>query len=72
VVTSGECDLVNAVKNLPGIDICFVHNLNTRLLSSGDRPGRLVVWTEPAIERMKEEKLFMSNKPKKVLTNGSI
>jgi len=38
-----------AFRNLPGVDITTAHQLNTALLAPGGDPGRLVVFTEPAL-----------------------
>ncbi|MBD3405457.1 MAG: 50S ribosomal protein L4 [Candidatus Lokiarchaeota archaeon] len=48
-----------AARNLPGVDVTEVHGLNAELLAPGTHPGRLVIWTESAIERLESEKLFM-------------
>jgi len=47
-----------AARNLPGVDIVEVHGLNAELLAPGTHPGRLVLWTKSAIERLREENLF--------------
>ncbi len=46
-------------RNLPGVDVVEVHGLNVELLAPGTHPGRLVVWTKSAIERLEKEKLFL-------------
>ena len=47
-----------AARNLPGIDVCIVHNLNAEILAPGAAPGRLTIYSEPAIEKLREENLF--------------
>tara|TARA_Y100000310_G_scaffold338378_1_gene427848 strand:+ start:425 stop:1273 length:849 start_codon:yes stop_codon:yes gene_type:complete len=64
VVVSGECGLVNATRNLQGFEVCCVESLNAELLAPGAVPGRLVIWTESALERLDKEKLFLKDKPK--------
>ncbi len=59
IVVSKECRLINASKNIPGVNIIEVKNLNTELLAPGTIPGRLVVWTDKAIEVLEKEKLFL-------------
>ena len=46
-------------RNLPGVDIVEVHGLNAELLAPGTHPGRLVLWTKSAIERLEAENLFI-------------
>ncbi|MBN2422519.1 50S ribosomal protein L4 [Candidatus Woesearchaeota archaeon] len=57
-VVSQDCDLLNSSKNLPGIDIALVNNLNIELLAPGAACGRLTIYTRSAIERIENEKLF--------------
>lgn len=61
LVVSKTCPLQKSVKNLQGIDICVVHNLNTELLAPGTDVGRLTIYTEGAINRLEKEKLFMQS-----------
>ena len=58
-VVSGKCHLLDAAKNLPGVDIAIVSSLNAELLAPGYLPGRITVWSEKAIERLAKEKLFL-------------
>ncbi|MFB6147394.1 MAG: 50S ribosomal protein L4 [Candidatus Nanohaloarchaea archaeon] len=59
LVVTGESDAVKAASNLPGVDVSRVENLNAELLAPGAQPGRLVVWSEDALEKMEEEDLFL-------------
>ncbi|MFW9929482.1 MAG: 50S ribosomal protein L4 [Candidatus Thorarchaeota archaeon] len=47
-----------SAKNLPGIDLCSISQLNVELLAPGTHPGRLTVWTEPALQQLAERNLF--------------
>jgi large subunit ribosomal protein L4e len=47
-----------AARNLPGVEIVEVHGLNAELLAPGTHPGRLVMWTKSAVERLEKENLF--------------
>lgn len=60
IVVSKECKLINASKNILGVDVVEVKNLNAELLAPGADPGRLVLWTDKAIEALEKEKLFLS------------
>ena len=58
IVVSKESPLVKAALNIPGIDVSIVNNLNAELLAPGTMPGRLTIFTESAIEKLKKENLF--------------
>ncbi len=58
LIVSKECKLEKAVKNIPGIDVCIVNNLNAEILAPGADVGRIAIWTEGAIEKLSEGKLF--------------
>jgi len=45
-----------AARNIPGVDVVTVNNLNVELLAPGTVPGRLTVWTNSAVEML--DKLF--------------
>ncbi len=47
-----------AARNLPGVDVVAVHGLNAEVLAPGTHAGRLAVWTQSAIERLRKENLF--------------
>ena len=59
LVVSGKCKLINAARNLPGVDVVIVSSLNAELLAPGCLPGRITVWSEKAVERLAKERLFM-------------
>jgi large subunit ribosomal protein L4e len=55
----GEGDgIMTAARNIAGLDVVTVDNLNAELLAPGTQPGRLTVWTENAIERLDDEGIF--------------
>ncbi|UCE58053.1 MAG: 50S ribosomal protein L4 [Candidatus Bathyarchaeota archaeon] len=53
VLTKNE-GIAEAARNLPGVDIASVDNLNVELLAPGTHPGRLTVWTNSAFEKIDE------------------
>jgi large subunit ribosomal protein L4e len=53
-VTSENKGIYNATKNLFGVDVCLVNNLNAELLAPGTQAGRLTVWSESAIKKLGE------------------
>jgi large subunit ribosomal protein L4e len=54
IVVSGDNGIYKAGRNLPGVDIADVHSLNAELLAPGAHPGRLVVWSRSAFEKLDE------------------
>jgi len=56
VHANSAAPLIKAVRNLPGLDTCYVDDLNLLQLAPGGHMGRLVVWTEDAFARL--DKLF--------------
>jgi len=59
VVVSGDCSLLKSAKNLSGVDVVRVNELNAEVLAPGTLPGRLTLWTEGALDIIKKEKLFV-------------
>ena len=53
VLTKNE-GIAEAARNLPGVDVASVDNLNVELLAPGTHPGRLTVWTNSAFEKVDE------------------
>jgi large subunit ribosomal protein L4e len=58
LVVGGDCKLVKSAKNIPGVEVVSVENLNAQLLAPGTVPGRLTLYTTEAIEKLDKEKLF--------------
>ncbi len=58
IVVGEDQGISVAARNLPGVDTVEVHGLNAELLAPGTHPGRLVLWTVSAIERLDKEGLF--------------
>lgn len=59
IVVSEECNLLKAGKNITGIDIIKVNQLNAEILAPGTHIGRLTLYTEKAIKEMESKKLFI-------------
>jgi large subunit ribosomal protein L4e len=55
VVVSKACDAVKASKNVPGVDVITADDLGTMHIAPGTAAGRLTLWTEGAIEALKEK-----------------
>lgn len=52
LVVGDDKGVIKAGRNLPGVDVIGVKNLNVELLAPGTHPGRLTVWTKSAIEHL--------------------
>jgi len=52
VVVSQDCNVLKALKNLAGVDVCFVNDLNVELLAPGCNAGRLALFTKSALEML--------------------
>ncbi|MBR9690074.1 50S ribosomal protein L4 [Candidatus Woesearchaeota archaeon] len=66
VVVSKDCELVKAAKNIPGVDVVVVDKVNAELLAPGADAGRATVYTDAALKRLTDEKLFTDNLVKKI------
>ncbi|MBU3905316.1 MAG: 50S ribosomal protein L4 [Nanoarchaeota archaeon] len=53
-IVSGNKGIVKAAKNLTGVDVCDVSNINVELLAPGAHAGRLTVFDEGAIKKLGE------------------
>jgi large subunit ribosomal protein L4e len=54
MVVAKNRGIVEAARNVPGVDVVTVADLNVELLAPGTHPGRLTVWTSSAIEKLGE------------------
>jgi len=54
LVIAGNEGVALAARNILGVDVSFIDNLNAELLAPGTHPGRLTVWTESAFKRLEE------------------
>lgn len=59
IVVSKTCPLSKSAINIQGLEVRRVNDLNTELLAPGTIPGRLTLYTESAIKKIEEEKLFI-------------
>ncbi len=65
VVSGKDTKVAEACKNLPGFEVVEVKSLNAELLAPGAVPGRYVIWSLDAIQKLDKENLFYSK-------NGSV
>ncbi len=54
LVIAEDKGIGKAVRNLPGVDVTALRNLNAELLAPGAHPGRLVVWGRSAFNAIDE------------------
>ncbi|MHA2294911.1 MAG: 50S ribosomal protein L4 [Candidatus Hodarchaeales archaeon] len=54
IVYSTDGGIYKASRNISGVDVREVSQLNTELLAPGTHPGRLVLWTEAAINKLSQ------------------
>ncbi len=58
VVYAEDEGVRSAASNIPGVETSRVDQLNAQKLAPGAQPGRLVVWSEKALEKLKEDELY--------------
>jgi large subunit ribosomal protein L4e len=54
IVVAEDKGIMKAARNIAGVDVARVRNLNAEMLAPGTHPGRLTIWTDGAIERLNE------------------
>ena len=59
IVVSKDCPLIKSAANVAGVDIILCHAINAELLAPGADAGRLTLWTQAAVAKVAENKLFI-------------
>jgi large subunit ribosomal protein L4e len=59
IVVSADCELSKSARNIAGVNVININNINAELLAPGCAPGRLALFTKSAIEKLEKEKIFM-------------
>jgi large subunit ribosomal protein L4e len=54
IVVAENKGIIEASRNIPGVEVATVNNLNVEILAPGTHPGRLTIWTNSAIEKLNE------------------
>jgi large subunit ribosomal protein L4e len=54
IVVSENKGIIEASRNLLGVETVTVNNLNAEMLAPGTHPGRLTIWTNGAINKLDE------------------
>ena len=52
IVISEDLGIVRAARNLPGVDVTMVQDLNADLLAPGTHAGRLILWSKTAFSML--------------------
>jgi large subunit ribosomal protein L4e len=58
LVITADRGIGKAAANISGVDVSLVERLNAELLAPGTHPGRLTVWSESAVKKLEEARLF--------------
>lgn len=53
IVVSKNNGVLQAARNLPGVDVALVEDLYAELLAPGSHPGRLTIWTKSCFVELK-------------------
>ncbi len=61
IVVSKKCSVIKAAENIPGVNCVTVTQLNAENLAPGAQCGRLTIYTEAVIERIRNEYLYTDN-----------
>ncbi|MFQ6086535.1 MAG: 50S ribosomal protein L4 [Candidatus Bathyarchaeia archaeon] len=54
LVVAENGGIMKASRNIPGMDVVKINNLNVELLAPGTHPGRLTMWSKSAFEKLGE------------------
>jgi large subunit ribosomal protein L4e len=60
VISGKDTKVMDACNNIPGFEVVEVTSLNAELLAPGAAPGRYVIWSLDAIQKLDKENLFYS------------
>jgi len=52
IYSNENVKLLQAVRNVPGVDICNVNRLNLKQLAPGGHLGRFIIWTQSAFQAL--------------------
>jgi large subunit ribosomal protein L4e len=59
VTGTKNSNILKSAKNIPGVDVVFVKDINALLLAPGGVPGRIALFTKSAIDFFEKEALFV-------------
>lgn len=55
IVVNEDRGIINAARNIPGVDVCTLSKMTAGMLAPGGVPGRITIWGEAAIKNMSTE-----------------
>ncbi|NYZ74791.1 50S ribosomal protein L4 [Candidatus Micrarchaeota archaeon] len=58
IVIADDKGVWRASRNIPGVDVVKVDELNAELLAPGGDAGRLTLWTKSALQKLAEKQLY--------------
>ncbi len=58
IVVGDDKGIWHAARNLPGVNVAKASELSADLLAPGGVPGRVTLWTESAVEKIRKENLY--------------
>ena len=53
-VVADVCELIQGARNLAGVDVSMLSDLSVEDLAPGAQAGRITVWSQPAIDKLRE------------------
>ena len=59
IVSEYKLPLIKAARNIPGVDIVNVKDINAEVLAPGTHFGRLTIFSEAALEKIEKDDLFL-------------
>ena len=54
IVVAENKGILKAARNIPGVDVVTVDDLNAEVLAPGTHPGRLTLWADSSIAKLNE------------------
>ncbi|MCW6159947.1 MAG: 50S ribosomal protein L4 [Candidatus Micrarchaeales archaeon] len=55
IVVGEDKGIIKAARNIAGVDVCTVREINANLLAPGGVPGRITIWSESAVKSLPSE-----------------
>lgn len=71
LITAENAPLMKSVGNVLGFEVATTEYLNAKLLAPGGVPGRMVLFSQAAIEKINNNQLFTDNRVKKEVKKKS-
>jgi len=59
IIVAEPSEISKSAKNIAGVDVVQLKDLNVKVLAPGGTAGRLAIWTVDAIKKLETDKLYM-------------